>query len=544
VRNEEWKPDEVGAPMPGVHPTDTDAARPPKIITGHDIMTMADAAIGALAGADVFTHAGELCEVVDDARGAHIQVLAEPRLAEMLSRLIEWVKISHRPGRPKNGELPEIIQVPCRPPTDVVKAVGARGVWPGVRPLSAVVGHPVLRPSGELLTTAGYDAETHVMLVPDPSLCIEVPDAPTKKEADAAVARLLGLVSDFPFEQDKHKAAYLCGMLTPMARPAIDGPTPFNFIDATVFGSGKTMLVDIIGRMYESRSMPRRVPPTNGAEWQKVMLTVVRSGDPLVLLDNIKGKLGGEALEAVLTGDVFRGRILGVSKDGGGETRAIWYGTGNNATLTPDMVRRSIHVRLKSDLENPESRREFEIPNLMAHVSKTRSALLTDVAIILRAYITAERPKVEVREMGSYESWTEQVRHPLAWLGLSDAAETQEELADNADQDTAELRILVRAWGDMHEEKWVTCRELLDSVKPDKDSEGNVMALADDAAALRDAIVGFCQHNKGGVPAAHALAMRLTKVRDRVVSGVSVQTTPRTKKGKEWRVATPPKKGT
>jgi putative DNA primase/helicase len=351
---------------------------------------------------------------------------------------------------------------------------------------------------------------------------------------------LLAVVSDFPFEQDKHKAAYLCGMLTPMARTAISGPTPFNFIDATVFGSGKSMLADIIGRMYEGRSMTRRVPPTNGAEWQKVMLTVVRSGDPIVLLDNIKGKLGGEALEAVLTGDTFKGRILGVSKDGEGETRAIWYGTGNNATLTPDMVRRSIHVRLKSELENPEARKGFKIPNLLAHALENRAKLLTDVAIILRAYIAAGRPKVKVREMGSYEAWTEQVRHPLAWLGLSDAAETQEELADNADQDTAQLRALALAWDAMHKDTWVTCREVLDSVKADKDSEGNVMALAEDASDLRDAIVGFCLHSKGGVPAAHVLAMRLAKVRDRVVSGVCIQATSKTNQGKKWRVAIPP----
>jgi hypothetical protein len=246
----------------------------------------------------------------------------------------------------------------------------------------------------------------------------------------------------------------------------------------------------------------------------------------------------------VLTGDTFRGRILGVSKDGGGETRAIWYGTGNNCTLTPDMVRRSIHVRLKSEHENPESRKDFKEPNLLDYALKNRAKLLTDVAIVLRAYVVAGRPKVEVREMGSYESWTEQVRHPLAWLEQADAAETQEELADNADQDTAELRTLVQAWQDMHGDKGVTCRQLLDSVKPDKDNEGKPLPLEDDAADLRDAIVGFCQHSKGGMPAAHLLAMRLSRVRDRVVSGVSIQAAPRTKKGKEWRVATPPKKVT
>jgi hypothetical protein len=200
-------------------------------------------------------------------------------------------------------------------------------------------------------------------------------------------------------------------------------------------------------------------------------------------------------------------------------------------------VRRSIHVRLKSDLENPEARQGFTIPNLLAHVTEKRSELLTDVAIILRAYVVAERPEVKVREMGSYESWSEHVRRPLVWLGLPDAAETQEELAANADQDTERLRALVQAWTDMHKDGWVTCRKLLDSVKADKDSDGNIMALADDAAALRDAIVGFCLHSKSGVPAAHTLGMRLTKARDRVVAGVSIQSTAKAAQGKQWRVA-------
>jgi hypothetical protein len=498
---------------------------------------MTDAAIGALAGGDVFTHARELCEVIDDGDGPRIQALAEPRLAELLSDQADWVRMARQAGRPKNNEPPAIVEVPCCPPKEVVKAVAARGLWPGVRPLSAVVAHPVLRPSGELLTAAGYDAETSVMLAPDPSLRIEVPEVPSLDDAKAAAARLLDLVGDFPFDEGKHRAAYLCGMLTPMARSAISGPTPFNFIDATVFGTGKTMLADVVGRMYTGRSMSRRVVPTTETEWQKVMLTIVRGADPIVLLDNIKGKLGGASLEAVLTGETFEGRILGVSKNGKGDTDAIWYGTGNNATLTPDMVRRSLHVRLKSELENPEARQGFAIPNLLAHVTEKRSELLTDVAVILRAYIAAGRPAVELREMGSYESWTDRVRAPLVWLGLPDAAETQEELAANADQDTERLRALVHAWTDMHEDGWVTCRKLLDSVKADKDKEGNIMALPDDAAALRDAIVGFCLHSKSGVPAAHTLGMRLTKARDRVVAGVSIQSTAKAAQGKQWRVA-------
>ncbi len=68
---------------------------------------------------------------------------------------------------------------------------------------------PVLRPDGSILVDPGYDPETCLLV---PIACPVVPDRPSKDDAVRARDVFLDVVSDFPFEQEMHKSAWLAGL--------------------------------------------------------------------------------------------------------------------------------------------------------------------------------------------------------------------------------------------------------------------------------------------------------------------------------------------
>ena len=71
---------------------------------------------------------------------------------------------------------------------------------------------------------------------------LPVPDRPTKADTTAALTLLREVVCDFPFKAEIHFSAWLASLLTPLGRPAFEGPSPLNLIDANTRGTGKSLL--------------------------------------------------------------------------------------------------------------------------------------------------------------------------------------------------------------------------------------------------------------------------------------------------------------
>ncbi len=132
-------------------------------------------------------------------------------------------------------------QNPIHPPEWVVKGIDARGQWPGIRRLEAVVEVPVLRAEGTVLQKPGYDPLTGIFFLPGCEYP-EIPDKLTRNDAISARDVLLEVVEDFPFADDSHRAAWSAGVLTPLARYAFSGPAPLFLNDANVRGCGKSLL--------------------------------------------------------------------------------------------------------------------------------------------------------------------------------------------------------------------------------------------------------------------------------------------------------------
>jgi hypothetical protein len=501
----------------------------------HDVN---DEALVALVRADapIFVRAGSLVHVVRDggqlagvthAVGSpRIVSLPQPRLRELLAGAARWTRTRER----RDGSLDE---VPTHPPEWCVRGVHARGQWPDLRHLEAVVEVPVLRPDGTLLQTEGYDPMTGLLYLPGcpyPAIA----DAPTFEDAREACSALLEVVADFPFEDDAHRSTWLAAMLSPFARFAYRGPTPLFLVDANVRSAGKTKLVDVISEIAFGRPIPRYSQAEDDAEERKRITTIVLAGFPLVLIDNITRPLGTGALDAALTGEVWSDRALGRNENVVAPLLTVWYATGNNVQLAADTTRRCAHIRLQSPLENPETREDFRHPDLLGWVRENRMRLVVASATVLRAYTAAGRPSMGLPPWGSFEGWSSLVRNAVVWCGHADPGSAREELASLADREKSALADLLAGWEEIDPPGLgVTASHVL------RELEGH----PDRYERLRSAVAELIGTANGKLPSAKSFGSTMRHVRRRVHDGRFLDAADRTSpiRWKLFRAGAPPR---
>jgi hypothetical protein len=411
------------------------AADRPRIIITTEELEVNDAAVSALAREQgIYQRGGILVRVVRDfspaangirrALAPRIEPLPPPLLRERLAANAQWIAIRETAGGP--------VEKPARPPGWCVSAVHARGGWPGIRHLEAVVDCPVIRPDGTILDRPGYDPAT-ALLLESQATFPPIPDNPSREDAVAARDQLLDVVADFPFQGDIHRAAWLAALLTPLARFAFVGPAPLFLVDANVRAAGKGLLLNCLSRIVTGERFTIATYTADEDELRKRITSLVLAGDRLVLFDNPDGAFGNAVLDAALTGTAWKDRVLGASRMMEAPLYVTWYATGNNVTIAADTARRVCHVRLESPEERPEERQGFHRPDLLAWVGQNRPQLLTAALVILRGYCAAGRPDQHLSAWGSFEGWSGLVRSAVVWVGLPDPAETRLRLQEQAD---------------------------------------------------------------------------------------------------------------
>lgn len=388
----------------------------PEILCDTDVSRMADAAIAALARVEgTYERGGRLVSVVRVAEppkyrkgervkravgSPTIRTMAFSSLYERLSSSALWLR------RGKKGDARS-----CLPSTPAARAVFERGEWGGIPSLIGVTTAPVFRPDGEVMQRPGFDPETGLLYWPNATYA-PVPKEPSRDDARDAYKYLCETVRAFPFADAHHKAAWVCSVLSILARAAIDGPVPMFVMDANTRGVGKTKLVDAAFRIALGFGAACTALPEQNEEIRKTISSCVLAGDQAVLFDNVKRKIGGEAIEGAITGTTWKARRLGSDDQMSAPMRIVFFATGNNASLTSDLARRSMHIRLESPLENPEDRDDTF--DLVSWIEEKRHHLVTWALTILRAWHVAGRPS-PTKTMGSFEAWSEVIPQAVAW---------------------------------------------------------------------------------------------------------------------------------
>ena len=355
---------------------------------------------------DLFEPGGGLVQVV----GQNIHPMDEPKLSYYLNSIIIYLKAYEV----KDGF--EWLPIDVQPP--VVKEVLAKLIW-GLRELLHVITAPTLRTDGTILCEPGYDEKTGLMLVGQnfPPIAAR----PAEWQLRLAWETLWRPISEFPFATRQDRGVMVAAILTALVRHLFPTAPGFNF-DAPVAGTGKTLLASFIQALCGMQ--PSAIPQTKDEEEMRKRLTsVLRAGDPAILLDNIRGDFSSATLEALITSQVFKDRELGGNKMLSLPTSVMILLSGNNLRLGGDLYRRVLTCRIDAKTETPE-RRSFALEPVQ-YCIEHRQALVAAGLTLLRGFIAAGSPRDTYAggKLGSFERWDGLIRQCVLWLNREGIAE-------------------------------------------------------------------------------------------------------------------------
>ena len=367
------------------------------------------------------------------------------RVAEFFSVKIE---------RDEDGTVVKMRETAEDAPTGIVRAVMAKHGGRNFRKLVAVITAPCLRPDGSILDAPGHDTASGLMYVTNEAYPPTVPVSPTPAQALDALALLWSPVRLFPFVDDVSRGVTLAAMIAACLRASL--PTcPGTGFDAPAAGTGKSLLAKCVGHLATGSAVSVFSPTKDEEETRKRLFALLRGGAKVILWDNVSEPVGNSVLDAFLTAEVFADRVLQTSDVAELPNRALFMVSGNNMMLTGDTHRRILFARMDADIETPYTR-EFDWSPL-TEVTIHRQSLVVAALTIVRAFITAGRPKSAPGRIASFEQWDDLVRQPVCWIKKI-AAESRPDLPTFADPaaaidlasaqnpETAKLSALLNAW--------------------------------------------------------------------------------------------------
>ncbi len=277
------------------------------------------------------------------------------------------------------------------------------------RPLRTVVHAPYLGLDGKVVTRPGYDAAAAIWLEwQGPPVDLEAVTLALEHEV---LARLL----DYPFVDEADRAHALGLILTPLLRPAIEGPTPLHTLISTGPGTGKTYFCRSVGVVAEGTEPSMRGFDDWSSEAARQLTTYLLSCPTLLVLDNLPTgtRVGGSDLHRCLTAD----GPIGLRPIGAGEERMVdvmctWIATANNPDFDDEMVRRTIPIRL-----HHLPGRKWMTPNLIAWILEHRTLVLACLLRLVQRWVEAGRPAPS-RVRDGYLAWSQVVGGVVEHAGL------------------------------------------------------------------------------------------------------------------------------
>lgn len=383
-----------------------------------------DRALVRAALAKAKTSDGKVIEI------AGIVPVTNPILARAMGKSAEWEKIL------KTGE-----SVRIDPPKEVVEQVAAMsGDWP-FPPLTGVISTPTLRPDGSVLFATGYDKATGLVMISPPKMP-DIPESPTRLDADRALGDLQSLIAEFPFADNPSRAVALSMILTAVLRGALLPAVPMHVATAPQPGTGKSYLGDIAAAVATGERCAVIAVSPNPEETEKRLIGAALAGQQIIAIDNVSEMLSGDFLNQVTERPLLQLRPLGTSSILRIPNAFTVFANGNNLSAPADLVRRTLVCRLDANLENPEER-DFD-NNPVSAILENRGRYVAACLTIGRAYLAAGSPN-QCRPLASFERWSNLVRSALVWLGCDDPCASMD-MARAEDPIRASRAALFMAW--------------------------------------------------------------------------------------------------
>lgn len=389
----------------------------------------------------VFVHGDMLIKLDPSLSTGNIQTLGKNRLRLCLSQAADF----HKEVKGADGET---CLKPDTPDDKLVGSIMDHIDWPGLPRLTTVADVPVFTKASGLLTKPGFDAASGVYLLDSGYVLVDpVSDSPDGHEVEAARDLILDdLLGDFPFKNDGSRANALALYLLPFVRDLIDGPTPLHHIDAPQEGTGKSLFAETWGKVALGRDLPSFGEITKPEDWQKLILAALIEAPRVIYLDNLSHTLKSSNLAMALTQPVVSGRLLGFSRIVNPPVRCVWISSGNNVSMSKELIRRLAPIQLDANCHVAWKGRTFK-HDLSTWPMANRGKLVWACLTLCQAWVAAGMPAGR-QLSGKYEVWSRVLDGILSNAGVTSLLSNHQEFGETAtvtDQDQ---------WAELVSEWW------------------------------------------------------------------------------------------
>jgi hypothetical protein len=423
-------------------------------VSQKDLQQIADRVLAPLIAANtldpvLFRHGARPVWVeLDDHRKPVFREISQDRMRSLLARRFLWFRLNRKGN-----------EVSVCPPIEVVRDLLA---LPNIDlpVVERIVSVPIFATDGTIQIETGYNAGTRCIFLPCDSLdaMLPVSDSPDNDEMADALSLFDMLVVDFPFV-GAGKTHTLAALLVPFVRALIKGPTPLHLFEKPAPGTGATLLAQVICDICVGYPVASMTESRGEDEFGRKIHSKLRAGPAVILLDNLRNRLDSGALAAALTGDLFEDRLVQRSETVAAPVRCLWLGTANNPSLSGEMARRTIPIRLDARMPRPHLRTDFQNPNLREWVHSSHTVLVWAMLTLVRGWLAAGAPK-GTRKLGMYESYSEVIGGILGIAKVSGFLDIPQEQA-RLEDDESDLAPLVPLWSKQFHFEPVSAAELL-----------------------------------------------------------------------------------
>ena len=393
----------------------------------------------------LFRYGGEPCRIEYDDEGAPFpRPLTEDRLLHEVARAVRWYKtVKVKDGHERR---------PAFPTRTLIRDMKAT---PGI-PLPVLLGiieSPIIAQDESFHNTPGYSLTTGLFYAPAKGF--HVPPVPlfpsTEDIARAREIIICELLGDFPFTGEAELAHAVALLVLPFARNLIEGPTPLTLIEKPTPGTGASLLATVLTFPFTGRIQAATTEGRDEDEWRKRITAKLRHGAGVFYIDNLRRRLESATVSAFLTATVWEDRILGTSDNIRLPVRCVCVATGNNPSLSDEITRRTVRVRLDARQDRPWQRTGFRHPNLFEWASANRADIVWAALTFIRAWLAEGKTGSQSAPvLGMFEEWSRIMGGILDVAGIPGFLGNLAAFYDTSDTEGADARAFLSAWREEH----------------------------------------------------------------------------------------------
>jgi hypothetical protein len=400
----------------------------------------------------VFQKDGRLVRIIKKSNGS--RTIQEIHYEELFNAITYRVNYFKTPTQKQQMEYmtahmgQQMDNIPISPPKEIVTNILSRSDLRGIPELVGIVTCPIIDlTTGGIRTDSHYDS-TSQMYYGNMGLVIPpIPETPTKEQVDAAIHTIKETIIDFPFVDEVSRTNTIAMIITTVIRPSIVGNIPIFLIDKPAPGTGAGLLCDSVA-IIVTGGLARVTTLTKGGEeeWKKVIVSVLRSGDLLSIVDNIEDKVNLPSLASVVTCGLYSDRLLRTNDMFTAPHRQTWILNGNNVELGGDIARRVVGIRMNANLEQPWLRKENCFShNQIPYITQTRGEILAAIYTIVRSWVQAGSHIADdkIPPMGSFEAWRNIMGGIMQHIGCGNFLSNAQEMIAETDVDSPQWNTFI-----------------------------------------------------------------------------------------------------